>query len=81
MAQSWNVVIDSSIGSLTFGFDSREQAESFWRILSQQWQEGKVQMEIDTETGSKAVRSSDFKGVWLTSWADDDIAVSVTPRR
>ena len=79
MAQSWNVVIDSSIGSLTFGFNTREQAESFWRVLSEKWQEGNVQMVIDTETGSKAVSSSDFKGVWLTSWDEDDMAVSVVP--
>ena len=79
MAQSWNVVIDSAIGSLTFGFNSREQAESFWRILSEKWQEGNVQMVIDTDTGSKAVNSTDFKGVWLTSWDEDDIAVSVVP--
>lgn len=79
MAQSWNVVIDSAIGSLTFGFTSREQAESFWRILSEKWQEGNVQMVIDTDTGSKSVGSQDFKGVWLTSWDEEDIAVSIVP--
>ena len=81
MPHTWNVVIDSTQGSLTFGFTSREDAETFWRLVSEKWQEGNLQAHIDSSNGPKTAKSSDLKGVWLTSWDEDDVAVSVAPSR